>query len=42
MRGEESVVGVGEWAAGGGLKLPIGLFGGSMCPRGASYKPRQA
>ena len=34
--------GGGGWAAGGGLKLPTGLFGGSMCPRSASHKPRQA
>ena len=36
-------VGWGGWAAGGGLRLPTGLFeGGSMCPRSASHKPRQA
>ena len=29
-------------AAGDGLKLPTGPFGGSMCPRSASYGPRQA
>ena len=34
--------GVGGQGVGGELKLPTGLFGGSMCPRSASYKPRQA
>ena len=30
------------WAAGGGLYLPIGLFGVSVSPRIASDRPRQA
>ena len=30
------------WAARGGLQLSTGLFGGSMSPRSASHKPRQA
>ena len=33
--------GVGYWEAGGGLNLPIGLFGVAMSPRSASHKPRQ-
>ena len=34
--------GVGGWeGVGGGLYLPIGLFGASMCPRSASHRPRQ-
>ena len=40
-RGVEWVVGAGG-QAGGGLKLPTGLFGGSMCPRSASHGLRQA
>ena len=30
----------GGWAAGGRLNLPIGLFGVSMSPRSANYRPR--
>ena len=33
--------GGGRWAARGGLQLPTGLFGGSVSPRSASYRPRQ-
>ena len=29
------------WEAGGGLYLPIGLFGVVMSPRSASHRPRQ-
>ena len=32
----------GGWAARGRLYLPIGLFGVSMSPIIASYRPRQA
>ena len=39
---QEGVGGMGGWEAGGGLKLPTRLFGGSMCLRSASHKPRQA
>ena len=31
----------GGWEAGGGLHLPIGLFGVAMIPRSAGYRPRQ-
>ena len=31
----------GGWEAGGGLYLPIGLFGVAMSPRSASHRPRQ-
>ena len=31
-----------EWEAGGGLYLPIGLFGVAMSPRTTSHRPRQA
>ena len=31
----------GRWEAGGGLYLPIGLFGVAMSPRSASHRPRQ-
>ena len=34
--------GGGRWAAGGGLYIPIRLFGASMSPRSASHRPRQA
>ena len=34
-------VGGGGWEAGGGLHLPIGLFGVAMSPRSAGYRPRQ-
>ena len=30
----------GGWEAGGGLYLPIGLFGVAMSPRSASHRPR--
>ena len=33
--------GGGEWEAGGGLYLPIELFGVAMSPRSASHRPRQ-
>ena len=33
--------GFGEWESGGGLNLPIGLFGVAMSPRSASHRPRQ-
>ena len=32
--------GWGGWEAGGGLHLPIGLFGVAMSPRSASRRPR--
>ena len=35
------VGGGGGWEAGGGLHLPIGLFGVSMSPRNATHRPRQ-
>ena len=35
------VGGGGGWEAGGGLYLPIGLFGVAMSPRSASHRPRQ-
>ena len=31
----------GGWAAGGGLYIPIGLFGMSVSPRRVSHMPRQ-
>ena len=37
----DGVGGGGEWEAGGRLYLPIGLFGASMNPRSAGYRPRQ-
>ena len=33
--------GLGGWEAGGGLYLPIGLFGVAMSPRSASHRLRQ-
>ena len=33
--------GGGEWEAGGGLYLPVGLFGVAVRPRSASHRPRQ-
>ena len=30
----------GRWEAGGGLYLPIGLFGVAMSPRSTSHRPR--
>ena len=35
------VGGGGRWEAGGGLYIPIGLFGVAMSPRCADHKPRQ-
>ena len=35
------VGGGGGCEAGGGLYLPIGLFGVAMSPRSASHRPRQ-
>ena len=35
------VGGGGRWEAGGGLYLPIGLFGVAMSPRSTSHRPRQ-
>ena len=35
----EGVGGGGRWEAGGGLYLPIGLFGVAMSPRSASHRP---
>ena len=32
----------GGWEAGGGLYLPIKLFGVAMSPRTTSHRPRQA
>ena len=31
----------GRWEAGGGLYLPIGLFGVAMSPRSVSHRPRE-
>ena len=31
----------GRWKTGGGLYLPIALFGVAMSPRSASHRPRQ-
>ena len=39
--GRGGVGGGGRWEAGGGLYLPIGLFGVAMSPRSASLRPRQ-
>ena len=36
------MVGVGGWAAEGGLYLPITLFGVFVSARSASYRSRQA
>ena len=36
----EGVGGGGGWKAGGGLCLPIGLFGVAMSPRTTSHRPR--
>ena len=38
----DGVDGGGRWEAGGGLRLPIGLFGVAMSPRTTSHRPRQA
>ena len=32
--------GVGLWAAGGSVYLPLGLFGLAMSPRNASHRPK--
>ena len=37
----DGVGGGGGWDAGGGLNLPIGLFGVAMSLRSASHRPRQ-
>ena len=34
--------GGGGWEAGGGLNLPLGLFGLAMSPRSASHRPKHA
>ena len=34
-----SVGGGGGWVAGGGLNLPLGMFGLAMSPRSASHRP---
>ena len=34
--------GEGRWEAGGGLYLPIGLFGVAVSPRTTSHRPKQA
>ena len=34
--------GVGGWEAGGGLNLPLRLFGLAMGPRSASHRPKRA
>ena len=36
------VGGEGEWAAGGGLNSPLGLFGLAMSPRSVSHRPKHA
>ena len=40
-RGWGGVGGGGGWEAGGGLYLPIGLFGVAMSLRSAGHRPRQ-
>ena len=42
-RGREGggVGGGGGWEAGGGLTLPLGLFGVAMSPRSTGHRPRQ-
>ena len=42
VEGAGGVGGGGGWEAGGGLYLPIGLFGVAMSPRTTSHRPRQA
>ena len=34
--------GEGEWESGGGLNLPLGLFGLAMGPRSTSHMPKHA
>ena len=34
--------GGGRWKPGGGLYLPIGLFGVAVSPGNTSHRPRQA
>ena len=44
MGGRVGAGGVGgrdKWEAGGGLYLPIGLFGVVMSPKSAGHRPRQ-
>ena len=43
MGGQEGggVGGGGGWKAGGGLTLPLGLFGVAMSPRSTGIRPRQ-
>ena len=41
MGGRDGVGGGGWWEAGGGLHLPIGLFGVAMSLRTTSHKSRQ-
>ena len=36
------VGGGGGWEAGGGLNLPLGLFGQAMGPRTPSHRPKHA
>ena len=38
---EGGVGGADGWKAGGGLYLPIGLFGVAVSPRSTSHRPRQ-
>ena len=40
--GSGGVGGGGEWEAGGGLNLPLKLFGLAIGPRSASYRPKHA
>ena len=40
--GWEEVGWVGGWAVGNRLQLITGLFGGSVNPRSASHRPKQA
>ena len=39
--GEGGVGERGRWEAGGGLTLPLGLFGVAMSPRSTDHRPRQ-
>ena len=41
VEGMGGVGGGDGWEAGGGLNPPTGPFGVAMCPRSASYRPRQ-
>ena len=38
----DKVSGGEEWAAGGGLNPPLGLFGPAMSPRYATHRPKFA